>query len=229
MTLGDLIFVVERKSGLNDSVPDEHTLMLKWANDGLIEVLLETHAVVEIGDMTLQVGVSEYRTDANILAVLNARVTSANQRYDLEVVDLDVLMSRQRTTSTSPTQCIAVEGDLLFVYPTPTAADVLRWIYVPRPASQLVTNADDLSSASFGRLPKEYHRAVEYYMLWQAAEYDDKKFAESPLDLFKQFQFECHNVRKRKKHKRGRQPRVAKVGYPGKRQVGTRNDQDIVY
>lgn len=228
MTLGDLIFRTAHRSGLSDDNPDEHTLMLGWARDGVVEVLLETHCVVETGQTTLTIGSDLYTIDPVVLLVLTARLLSQNQIYDLEVTQLERLRSRQRGQSTSPVQVMSVEGDRLYVYPTPTTADVITWDFVPRPQQQLTNSVDDPSSPAFGRIPPEYHRAIEYYMLWQSAEYDDKKFAETPQEIQGRFMQEVARVGRRRKGKRGRTPPRPLIGYPGRDSYATRNDQDRV-
>jgi hypothetical protein len=228
MTLGDLIFRTAHKSGLSDDNPDEHALMLGWTRDGVLEVLLETHCVVETGTTPLTPGYFLYTIDPQVLVVVLAQTLSGNQLYDLEIVQLERLRSMQRAQGTSPTQAIAIEGDRLYVYPTPSVADTITWDFVPRPQQQLTNPADDPSSTAYGRIPPEYHRAIEYYNIWQAAEYDDKKFAQTPEDLEKRFRFECARVRRRRQGKQGRAPFRSMVGYPG-RAIQTRNDQDVVY
>jgi hypothetical protein len=228
MNLGDLIFRVAHKSGLSDDNSDEHAMMVGWARDSVVEVLLETHCVVETGTTVLTVGAPLYTIDPAVLVVLVAQAQSGNQLYDLEVVQLERLRSMQRGGGTSPVQAIAIEGDRLYVYPTPSAADTITWDFVPRPQQQLTNPADDPSTVTFGRIPVEYHRALEYYCIWQAAEYDDKKFAQTPEDLEKRFRFECAHVRRRRQGKQGRAPFRPMVGYPG-RAIQTRNDQDVVY
>jgi hypothetical protein len=227
--LGDLIFRVAHKSGLNDDVPDEHTMMLGWARDGVVEVLLETHCVVETGTTALTVGANLYTIDPQVLVVVMAQVNSGNQMRDVEVMQLERLRSLQRSQGTSPVRALAIEGDRLYVYPTPSAVDTIIWDYVPRPQQQLTNPGDDPSSTTYGRIPTEYHRAIEYYMIWQAAEYDDKKFAQTPDDLFKRFTFECGRVRHNRQGKQGRAPFRPMVGYPGRSQFPTRNDQDVVH
>jgi hypothetical protein len=229
MTLGDLIFRVAHKSGLNDDVPDEHTMMLGWARDGVVEVLLETHCVVETGLTELTVGFDLYTIDPMVLTVLTAQTNSGKQIYDVEVMQLERLRTLQRAQGTSPVQAMAIEGDRLYVYPAPTTSDTITWDFVPRPIQQMTNPTDDPSTPNYGRVPPEYHRAIEYYMLWQAAEYDDKKFAATPEDLFKRFVQECGRIRRNRQGKQGRAPFMPMVGYPGRTNPRVRNDQDIVY
>jgi len=72
------------------------------------------------------------------------------------------------TNNGSPLRYYAVEGaDLFLVWPTPTAADTIKVLYVPRPTALSATG----DSPSY--IPSEFHKALEFYALWQAADYDD--------------------------------------------------------
>jgi len=229
-TLSDLTFRVSRKSGLNpDTNTDEAALILGWARDGVTETLLETHCVVETGITPITINVNLYTIDPMVLAIVLAQCQTANQMFDVEVMHLERLRTLQRAQGTSPIQALAVEGDRLYVYPTPDSAANIIWDFVPRPLQQLTNPSDDPSTVNYGRVPTEYHRAIEYYMIWQAAEYDDKKFAETPDDLEKKFRAECARVRRRRQGKQGRAPFRPLVGYPGRVNVQTRNDQDVIY
>lgn len=227
MTLGDLIFRTAHKSGLQDDDSDEHSLMLSWARDGVVRVLLETHCVVDTGDMSLAGGAYLYEMDPEILLVLMVRDMAGVR--DLEPVAIEVIRARQRNASTGPLQLFSMEGSRLYVYPVSTAGTQVELDYVPRPQQQLTNSTDDPSLPQFGRIPSEYHNAIESYMTWKAAEYDDKKFAQTPEDLFKAFKLECRQTTLWKRGKRGRTPQRPLIGYPGSDNVPSRNDQDLVY
>jgi hypothetical protein len=229
VTLGDLLFDVAMKSGMDPTnVPDERTLLVRWANEGRDEVLLRTHCYVAIGQMTLVVGQSAYRTDSGILAVLGDSLTSQNQLYTLELVPLGVVRDMQRAQSTSPVLSVAIEGDLMVVYPTPTQADVINWDYVPR-ATDMTADANDPSTAQYGGIPKEFHKVIRRYMEFKAAEYDDKKFADTPESLEQKFLRDVAMARRHIRHKRPRQPMRPVVGYPGGSRISHRNDQDVLW
>lgn len=238
MTRGQFKERVSRKFGVStDSGSDEEKFLHDVFYDAIVEVLLETHCYVDYGDMTLTIGQAEYRIDTNILALEDHRETSQGQGYGAfpEVVTFSELLQLQAATQTgSPVQKIALQGDLMFVWPTPTAADVFRFIYVPRP-TKMSADTEDSSTPTFGGIPSEYDRALEYYGNWQAAEYDDKGggfyrgHAFAPGSVYKDlFDEECKEIRQkiRRKGQRGLKP--ARVGYPGSRapRAGfARNDQ----
>lgn len=234
MTLGDFIFRVTRKSALDDANTDEHTLLVSWANDAVTEILIETHCVIETAQTTLTPGVDLYTIDNAMLAAVNASLLSSGQILEVEIVQLERLRLRQRAQGTSPVQLMSIQGDRMYVYPVPTMADVITWDYVPKPSQKLVNPGDDPTDVSHGRLPDDAMLAMEYYGIWQAAEYDDRGggfwrgHAFAPGSAYKDyFDEECATIRKRFK-RRARTPWRPMVGYPGRSQVfPSRNDQDL--
>ena len=226
MTLGDFIAVVGAKLGLNTGLThEERALMVRWANEGVIEVLLATHCYTEIGNMTLTAGVNSYRTDADILALQNDKITSSARSGTVKTVTLEEMIDRQSTNYSvdrSGISVVALEGNLLLVYPTPTAGDTITYYYVPRP-DPMTDNAHDPATVTYGGIPSEYHKAVEYYMLWQGAEYDNKKAPMTPQEYGTAFEQLCKKYRKAHRQKAQRGLRPARVGYPG-RNLGRRND-----
>ena len=235
MTLSEFIFRVTRKSALDDANTDEHNQLVLWANDAVQEILMDTHCVIETASTALTVGVNLYTIDPSVLAIANAYLVSANQNYEVEIVQLEQLRLHQRFEGTSPVQLMAIQGDRLYIYPTPDAADTIIWDYVPKPIQPLVNPSDDPTNANYGRLPDNAMLALEYYGIWQAAEYDDRGggfwrgHAFAPGSAYKDyFDAECAQIRKQFK-RRARSPFRPMVGYPG-RTVGipTRNDQDFV-
>jgi hypothetical protein len=218
--------MVSAKLGLsNDVGSDERALMETWANEGVIEVLLRTHCFIEIGDMSLTAGVSEYRLDDDILAIVGDRVTSTSRTGTFEVVTLEEMIARQSINSAidrTGTTVVAMEGNLLIAYPTPSTGESIRYFYVPRPTPMTDDNHDP-SSAAYGGVPSEYHLAIQTYMLWQGAEYDNKGQPMEAKDYASLFENLCKQYRKYHRQKAQRGLRPARVGYPG-RNLGRRND-----
>lgn len=233
MTRGRFVGRVSSKLGLDSTVgSDELILQQEWFNEAIIDVLLKTHCYVEIGDMALTPGVTDYRTDAAILAVLNDRITSNSQQFLFNVVTMAELIERNsfNSATASTVAAVAFEGNMMLVSPAPTTADVIRYYYIPRPtqvAADGTTAGDaaDPSSSTYGGIPSEYSLAIEYYMLWQGAEYDDKEHALSPKDYRDIYDGLCKDYRKRHRQKAGRGLRPARVGYPNTLRTGRRNDQ----
>lgn len=128
--------------------------------------------------MTETVGSGDYTLDAGILDVVGwtwSDGTSISQPERLSVTQILGLRSNSPSAVTSwPASAYAVAGaNLLMVWPTPSAATTITVYYVPRPAA-LAATADDPSTATLGGLPSEYHKAIEWYMCWQAADSEDQ-------------------------------------------------------
>lgn len=233
MNRGRLVARTAAYLGLGTDVTEELTLLQEWANEGVLEVLLETHCYIQIGDLTLTSGTSEYRQDTSILAIDDGRGSTPSGIGPYQLVTLADMIQYQSISSVSPTwqKLIAFQGDLMIVHPVPSTGETLRFYYVPRP-SAMTDDSHDPSNATYGGIPSEYHRAIEYYMRWQAAEYDDKGggffrgHAFAPGSTYKQsFDEEIKKILKRKRKKEGgRTLRPARVGYPGSQRVPLRND-----
>lgn len=232
MNRGQLVTRVARKMGLSTAVASDDLQFLQdMANDAVIETLLRTHINIHMGDMTLHNNVAEYRLDSNILAVDDGRGSTPAGIGNYEIVSLEEMIRRQSTGYVTPTwrKVIAFDGDLLIVSPTPATSEVLRFYYVPRPTTMLAdatttADANDPATDTYGGIPSQYHRALEYYMLWQAAEHVEKQVPLGPLNYFQLFEAECQLINDRKRQMVGRRLTRAVVGYPDARQHPTRND-----
>lgn len=223
MTRGQLVSRVAFKLSLNTTAGDTELAYLQdLANEGVVDVLLKTHCRVEIGELTMVVGQKDYRLDTTVLAILTHTIEASTSPITL-VTPADINDMRRASTVASPVRYLAFEGDLVMVYPTPSEADIIRFLFVARPTA-MTQDSHDPSNSTYGGIPTEYHRAIEYYMLWQAAEYDDKAAPQKPLEYKSLYQAELVDVKKahRKKAQRGLNP--ARVGYPGNVNYPKRND-----
>ena len=227
MNRGQLVARAARKMGLSTVAgTDDLAFLQDLANAAVVETLLRTHCYVDIGEMTLISGTAEYRLDSNVLAVDDGRGSSPAGIGNYKLISLEEMIRRQSAGYVAPSarQVCAFDGDLLVVSPTPAdSSTVLRFYYVPKP-SPMTQDTDDPSTASFGGIRTEYHRALEYYMLWQAAEDVEKKSPLGPEDYFNIFQGECKLIRDRKWALAGRKLAPAQIGYPDTRRVPLRND-----
>lgn len=210
---------------------DDLQFLQDMANDAVIETLLRTHIHIDIGEMTLVSGQAEYRLDDNILAVDDGRGSTPAGIGNYEIVSLEEMIRRQSIGYVTPTwrKVVAFDGDLLIVSPTPSDSEVLRFYYVPRPTAMLAdatTTADsnDPSDDTYGGIPSQYHRALEYYMLWQAAENVEKAYMGGAPEYFALYENECQLILERKRQMVSRKLAPAQVGYPDKRRHPTRND-----
>jgi len=222
--------VGEKLSLAYDRPGFERNLLHDLANEAVLEVLLETHCYIQIGDtVTLTPGVAEYRIPSEVLAIDDGRGSTPAGIGQYEIITLSEMIERQSANIVSPTfrKMVAIEGNLLIVSPTPETNEVLRFFYVPKPANPMTADNDDITNPVYGGLPVWGRRAVETYMLWQGAEYDDKVSPLSPKDYKQLFEDECATIKHRTRRMRGRTSPRARIGYPGSRrpQGGFRNDR----
>ena len=197
--LSQLRLAVQSKLGLETTASGtEETLVDAWLNQGVIDVLLQTHCNVNSATMTLTSGTSDYTLDTGILALLDVTYQAASSSTTNAVertTPADILRMRQQGVSSSPVRYYALNGhDLLMVYPTPSSSsDTLTTYYVPRPTAMSATG-NDPSAETYGGIPAEYHKAIEYYALWQGGDYDDDsssnigaEYRRTYLELIREF------------------------------------------
>src|SRR5438309_140714 len=153
MTRGQLVFECSRALGLDDTAGgDELTLMQRWANRGVRDVLIDTSAFVDLGDMSLAAGTTDYRIDSSILVIKNLHITSAanaSQISPIPVVDMQTVDEYldANPAAADPTM-IAFYGTLMRVAPVPSGSNVLRFYYVPKP-TEMTDDAHDPSNATY--------------------------------------------------------------------------------
>lgn len=169
-TLAQLRTRVSSKLGLDNSAGGEKTLLDSWANEGVEDVLVRTHCRVREATLALTAGTETYTLDSSIMAVIDVYNTTTDVDYQMERVPPDYLnrLRRNGTGAVGPATYYTLQGtDLLKLWPTPGSGETLRMDYVPRPGT-LSLDADTPSE-----IPVRWHKAVELYMLWQGADYDD--------------------------------------------------------
>lgn len=169
-TLTQYRSAVASKIGLDNSVGGDQPFIDLWVNEGVTDVLMRTDCRIRAADMAMTAGVSNYTMDTSIMKIYDAYVTVSGIAYWLEVTTIDEILAMRRTTTAnvSPAQFYAVAGsDMLLVYPAPATADTLTIYYVPRPTT-LSAGSDTPSE-----IPSEFHKAVEFYALREAADYSD--------------------------------------------------------
>ena len=168
---------IAMKTGIaaDTSGSDDQALADDWINDGIVDVLLETHCNVD--SQTVTPGASaDYALSASVLAIIDMYTSSAGTDARVEQVSVPDLLEMRRqgsTASSSPVTHYALAGaDLILFYPTPAAADTFTMYVIPKPTAMSVSS-DDASSASLGGVRTEFHKAIELYALAEAADYDD--------------------------------------------------------
>lgn len=159
------------KVGLDNTAGSaEQQLLDSWLNEGVREVLLRTHAYVTSATATPG-ATSDYTLPTAILDIVE--MYFGDNDYPLERRSLNDITLLRRGTGTGSVRYYAPLGaNAIAFYPTPGAADILTYYYVPRP-TEMSEAADDPSDVTYGGIPPEYHKAIEYYALWQASEFDD--------------------------------------------------------
>lgn len=181
-TLAQFRTRIAAKLGFDNTASSaEQSLIDSWVNEAVVEILLRTHCTVETGDMAVTAGTWDYQLDTDILAIRDLWKQGASgdvepviRMSEQEILDLH----RSSTTSDAAYLRYAVSGaNLLLVWPTPSSAYTLHLLYVPRPTT-MTDGAHDPSVSTYGRIPTEYHKAIEYYALWQGAEYDENQPAQ---------------------------------------------------
>lgn len=206
----------------------EEVLLDRWLNEAVVDVLLQTRCKVDCGDLTTTADEWKYTTPTAILALLDITYQSASSSTTsaLErVTPAEILRLRQQGDTTStPTHYALAGNDLLMFYPTPGSADTVEILYVPRPTA-LSATANDPSADTYGGIPSEYHKAIEYYALWQAGDYDDDNTSNWGLGYRQTYMELIAQFKKAIRKKGGRSLGRARVGR-GPRRLHD-NSQDI--
>ena len=174
-TLGDLRLALAGKLGFDiistSSTTSDIQFLNNWANEGYLDVLLRTKCQVESASLTLTNGTSEYALSTlgnSIVAVVEMYNAATSTSDVMERLPLEQLLRKRRAQGTSPTRYFSQQGSLLLLYPTPGTGETLYAYVINRPG------ALSLSGDSMSAIPREYHKAVEYYMLWQGSEWDKR-------------------------------------------------------
>lgn len=172
--LGQYRTAVGSKIGMTYSTSgDERDRIDRWVNEGVERFMVDTSCYIVSGTISLSSGVDDYTIDKDsILQVTEAYVTDANSdQWDFQRVSPGEIVAFRRTTTAAsePARFFATQGsNLLMVWPTPSDSNsTLTFYYVPRPAIM-----DDSSETPL-YIPDEFHKAVEYWALAEAADWDD--------------------------------------------------------
>lgn len=231
MTRGELVARVGQKLGF-DTVNGgtELSFLQDVANEAVVKVLLLTHIYMKIGTADLTSGQAEYRLDSDILAIDDGKGSTPAGIGEYEVIALDEMIRRQSAGVASPSwrKALTIEGDLLIVSPTPETDETLTFYHVPRP-TEMSSDSHDPSNPTYGGIPSQYHDALEYYMLWQGAEFDDKQRAMSPKDYADVFTRLVQQIREFKRRTRSRKMMEPEIGYPSRRRPSPGFNRNDVY
>lgn len=223
MNRGDLVKYVGEELGLAYDVSgNEQDFLRQWATEGIVNILLETHCFLQIGDQDLTAGTAEYRLDASVLAIDDGRGSTPAGIGHYRVITLDEMISRQSVDPVSDSfrKFIAIEGDLLIVSPTPSTDETLRFYYVPKPTA-MSNDSHDPSTITYGGIPTQFHEAIQAYMLWRGSRYDQKETTGArdmgPKDYFELYQGWLKKIVQYRRRMRDRRNPEPLIGYPSSR------------
>lgn len=144
-----------------------------WINQAYTDVCIETQASITAATMALTANQAEYTLPSAPVRITDIFVTPVSgTRYGpLDAVSLAQILQWRNASdgtnaSTGTVQCYCRRGlNLLEVWPTPSAADVLTVYYVERPAP---LSAD----TDIPELPEPYAtKTLEYGALAEAADF----------------------------------------------------------
>lgn len=210
-TLTDFRLRISAKMGLDNTVSGDQGLIDSWVNEAVSEVLQRTRVQVQLGTMAVTAGTADYTLSTNILAIDDLYITGlsdSTQHQLLRRSPSEILNMRIGSSGgTPPVRFFALNGAFtLMLYPTPNQADTITIYYVPRPAT-LTAGSDTPTD-----IPTEYHKAVEYYGLWQAGQYTNDSQSQEGETFHKMYESELVVLKRGIRQRGGRKLSPAVVG-----------------
>ena len=211
-TFAQLKTRVSRKLRLDTTAgSDEQEMVGEHLNEAVLEVLLETHCFVALDpSVALSAGVGDYLMDTDILAIhklINSDDVPLERVTEGEIDEY----RRASASATSTTRYALTGSNLLMVWPEPASADTLAVYFVPRP-TPMSDDSHDPSNATYGGIPSEFHKTLEFYALWQGADYDDDSSSNQGDRYFGQYQVWLGKMKKAQKMKGGQRMPRARTG-----------------
>jgi hypothetical protein len=145
--------------GLQDiAVMDEAAMIDQQLWLGTIDLLARTKCVARCVELQMLVGVSEYRLNHQVLALVDIE-NGARPR------------ARRDQSGLSPSFAL-IRSDILRVTPTPSATGELAVWGVLRP-QMMAADTDSPGDENFGAIPDEFQDAILAYAMWKLADYAD--------------------------------------------------------
>lgn len=221
-TLEKLRRVVGGKIGMDyTNAGTERDLIDEWCSQGVREVLLRSHCYVATS--TIDTTADEWQYDLSYAVMAIVQIWRDGETYPMVRVTPEEIIDLRRSSSATSDATVlrwALQGtNMVLLWPTPTAAYSINLLYVPRP-TELSFDTHDPSTATYGGVPVEYHKAIEMYALAEAADWDDDTSSQSGIAYRARFEDELAKVKSGTAWKGGRMPR-ARVG---RRQVRYNSD-----
>jgi len=165
MTFKDMYQRVQFTLGMEDSVPNDETLLAKaYINEGIIDVLVRTRPYTRCVNLNVSANTPVHDMSNLILALVDI-VNPSGQGFLTRLTREDAVTAQQNGNPG-----YAFEEPLLWLSPVSSADTVVQAYGIFRPAS-LVADSDDPSTPAFGGLAPEFHPAVVNYALWKGGEY----------------------------------------------------------
>ncbi|MBA2707090.1 MAG: hypothetical protein H0U59_04715 [Gemmatimonadaceae bacterium] len=177
---------VGRKTGMGyDSAGTDRDLLDQWLNEGVREVLLRTHCYTTASTVTTTANEWQYDLSSNIMAI----VSIWRDGQDAPMVRMqpeEIQNYRSSSGSGSITRWATSGTNMLLFWPTPTAEYTINLIYVPRP-TELSFDTHDPSSATYGGVPVEFHKAIELWALSNASDHEHEQGTQRGVSYLAQF------------------------------------------
>lgn len=223
MNLSTLRDRVARTIGLENTTSGEQGLIDGWLNEGYEDILMKTRCNVDSASMATTDGVEDYNLDTDILEIIDIFFTGSDGAITpLERVSpYEILQYRRAQHSSSPSRFYALAGaDLLMLYPTPGANAAVTIYYTPRPSALSATGQEPSD------IPSQWHKLVEMYANWRAADFDDDTTSQQGDRYRALYELGIREFRQDLRRRGGTRLGPAKVGRRTQR-YPSRNDQDI--
>lgn len=223
MLVSDLQTNIVNKIGLAST---EAGLVLTYLTQGFRDLNNKIHFNIGIADLDILDGIDDYTIDGAIESIEDVTILGSLVKPDRVTREeiYDLRRYANSGTAQGDTYCYCLYGNLFQIYPTPTADSTMRIAYVNCITTDVLGSSDDLS-VDLGMLPLgPLSKALEYYGLWQAAEYDDKGMSQRAQDYLTQYDKFVSEARIAVRRRSGRGFVGAQAGYPVRRGFPRRND-----
>jgi hypothetical protein len=206
-----------------------------WIQQGVERVLMDTgcYVTAESFNISTLTAVSslggtvvDYLMPIEVLEITGMYTQSGGTSPGLERVSVPELIDRRRLSvpSSSPTQVYALAGaDLLMFWPLPASTDTIELYYVPVPTA-LLAQGDDPSTLANGGIPKQLHKAIEYWACSCGASYDDDQSSAQGQRYRDNYKEELTRYRKFIRERGGLRNARAKVNDTRRRRRSHTND-----
>jgi hypothetical protein len=146
---------------------DETAMVAMWLNQGIIDILSRTRAVVRCVQLNTQNGVDTYTLDHNILSIVDSEAGP-----DYGYSDSRRYRAARNEWPINPS-FVLIRSDVIQIIPTPDADGITVQVWAVLKPTAMAADADDPADEQFGALPYEFHDAPILYALWKCADYGD--------------------------------------------------------